>query len=774
MAETLNRDDLKNLTKEYERLKKLQAELNAEKSKGVFADKEAIKETAKLLNLTNGRIDRMGQLRGKTKEVYNEYRGLYDVSSQITKETNNKAVLLKEANTLAKFQSKGTKVEADIAKQMVGVRKQLLDTSTAEKIQAMDMQDIDKNILQMEDKAKNLKGKSKEQVMAILDNMRGQRDMMGEQQDYLNMEDKIREATIGKLKSAGGGMRQMVTAAKHFGKVLLANPIFLIAAVVVGIIALMKQFVTQSLELRDGLGASVTQAAKLNAELQGARMASLLMGTDVNEIAGELQDTFNNLEGITSENITTLGAMNKLLGIATKDAAAVAREFQVMTGESFETGLNFVKTTASLAKANDVAPGAVMKDIAENSEMFAEFGADGGENIAKAAIQARKLGVNLATTAKIANSLLDFESSIEKEMEASLMIGKQLNFNRARELALSGDVAGATSDIVKQLGGASEIQKMNVLQRRALADSIGVSVDELNRLATGKVELLAPEKSVEEQLLDKLQELIEAMDRFQTFVTDFGNSIVGYYKDILNKIFGESGLGQSISNLATKLFDDIKKIFGGDGTFGEKLGAALATTIVNVVMSLPEIISKLGVGIINGLTGVFVMLTDFSGSLLEGIINALGSLFGADQLGTIIIDVMRGFRDALVLGISNMLQAVIDLVYKIPYVDKLLGDKPVISASQEGRLNNVQTKLEYGSEEAMGDVAKREMGDLTSEQQVQLANAVSTGQVQALNDSLGARLDLEAQEMREMIAVLNAIAKNTGMTQQEIINLTKE
>ena len=774
MAETLNRDDLKNLTKEYERLKKLQAELNAEKSKGVFADKEAIKETAKLLNLTNGRIDRMGQLRGKTKEVYNEYRGLYDVSSQITKETNNKAVLLKEANTLAKFQSKGTKVEADIAKQMVGVRKQLLDTSTAEKIQAMDMQDIDKNILQMEDKAKNLKGKSKEQVMAILDNMRGQRDMMGEQQDYLNMEDKIREATIGKLKSAGGGMRQMVTAAKHFGKVLLANPIFLIAAVVVGIIALMKQFVTQSLELRDGLGASVTQAAKLNAELQGARMASLLMGTDVNEIAGELQDTFNNLEGITSENITTLGAMNKLLGIATKDAAAVAREFQVMTGESFETGLNFVKTTASLAKANDVAPGAVMKDIAENSEMFAEFGADGGENIAKAAIQARKLGVNLATTAKIANSLLDFESSIEKEMEASLMIGKQLNFNRARELALSGDVAGATSDIVKQLGGASEIQKMNVLQRRALADSIGVSVDELNRLATGKVELLAPEKSVEEQLLDKLQELIEAMDRFQTFVTDFGNSIVGYYKDILNKIFGESGLGQSISNLATKLFDDIKKIFGGDGTFGEKLGAALATTLVSVVTSLPEILFKLEVGIRNALIGIFIAVTDFAGSFVEGILNTLGGIFGFDNIGTVVKDIFIGFRDAIVNVFSNILQFVIDMIYKVPFAEKVLGEKPVIGTSAEGQMNAAVGKIDYGSKEAMGDVAKREMGDLNAEQQKQLATAIQQGQVQALNDSLGEKQDKQSEEMREMIMVLNAIAKNTGMTQQEIINLTKE
>ena len=469
--------DLKRLTKEFETIKKLQADLNAEKDKGNKADKEALKNIANLLNLANGRVDKMGQLRGKTKEVYNEYKGLLDVSSSITKDTNNRGALLKEANELAKFQGKGTKMEADISKQMVGVRKQLLNTSTAEKIQSMDMAGIDKEILEIEDRSKDLRGESQKKVMTLLGNMKTQRKMLGEQQDYLNMEDKIRDATIGKLKTMSGGMRQMIMAAKNFAKVMLANPIFLLAAVIVGLIALMKKFVTDSLALRDGLGASVTQAASLNAELQGARMEAFLMGYDVNQIAGELQETFGTLEGVTSENVRTLGQFEKILGIATKDAAAVAREFQVMSGESFDTGLNFVKTTAELAKANKVAPGMVMKDIAENSEMFAEFGKDGGQNLAKAAVQARKLGVSLGTTAKIANSLLDFESSIEKEMEASMMIGRQLNFNRARELALSGDVAGATADIVKQLGGASEIQKMNVLQRRALADSIGVSVD---------------------------------------------------------------------------------------------------------------------------------------------------------------------------------------------------------------------------------------------------------------------------------------------------------
>ena len=109
-----------------------------------------------------------------------------------------------------------------------------------------------------------------------------------EQQEYLNAENQLRDATIGKLESMKGGMTRMITQAKLFTKALMANPIFLLAAVIVGLIALMKKFVTDTFALRDGLGASVTQAASLNKELQGARMEAFLMGYDVNQIAGEL------------------------------------------------------------------------------------------------------------------------------------------------------------------------------------------------------------------------------------------------------------------------------------------------------------------------------------------------------------------------------------------------------------------------------------------------------------------------------------------------------
>ena len=77
------------------------------------------------------------------------------------------------------------------------------------------------------------------------------------------------------------------------------------------------------------------------------------------------------------------------------------------------------------------------------------FSEDGGDNLAKAAVQARALGLSLDTTSKIAEGLLDFEQSITKEVEASVLIGRQLNFQKARELALNNDIEGAITNVVR-------------------------------------------------------------------------------------------------------------------------------------------------------------------------------------------------------------------------------------------------------------------------------------------------------------------------------------
>ena len=88
--------------------------------------------------------------------------------------------------------------------------------------------------------------------------------------------------------------------------------------------------------------------------------------------------------------------------------------------------------------------------------------------------------MELEQVAKAGESLLNFEQSIEKELEAELLLGKQLNLERARLAALTGDYETLTREINKNVGDFSDFTKLNVLQQKALASAVGLTVDELS------------------------------------------------------------------------------------------------------------------------------------------------------------------------------------------------------------------------------------------------------------------------------------------------------
>ena len=136
--------------------------------------------------------------------------------------------------------------------------------------------------------------------------------------------------------------------------------------------------------------------------------------------------------------------------------------------------------------------------------MFAEFSRDGGEALQRASVNANKLGLNLSTVGKISEKLLDFEGSITSELEAQVLTGKSLNLDRARQLALLGETDRLLDEVIKQVGSEAELARMNAIERRSLANAIGVSVGELNKLAqTGGVESVAQQQLTVLQSIDK-------------------------------------------------------------------------------------------------------------------------------------------------------------------------------------------------------------------------------------------------------------------------------
>ena len=101
----------------------------------------------------------------------------------------------------------------------------------------------------------------------------------------------------------------------------------------------------------------------------------------------------------------------------------------------------------------------------------------------------------MKTVHGVAESLLDFQSSIAAEMEASVILGRNLNLQRARELALLGDTSAMMDNILNQLGGEAEWNALNVLQRKSLSKALGMNVIQMQKLVSAQDKSVVQQKS---------------------------------------------------------------------------------------------------------------------------------------------------------------------------------------------------------------------------------------------------------------------------------------
>ena len=91
--------------------------------------------------------------------------------------------------------------------------------------------------------------------------------------------------------------------------------------------------------------------------------------------------------------------------------------------------------------------------------------------------------LELSNVASIADSLLNFEDSITKQMEAEVLLGRELNLEKAREMVFNNDIAGAMQEI-SQLVSPEEFNAMDAVRREALAAATGLDAAALSSYET--------------------------------------------------------------------------------------------------------------------------------------------------------------------------------------------------------------------------------------------------------------------------------------------------
>jgi hypothetical protein len=217
--------------------------------------------------------------------------------------------------------------------------------------------------------------------------------------------------------------------------------------------------------------------------------------------------------------------------------------------------------------------------------------------LAEAVVKSKQFGINLDQASQISNALLQFEDSISSELEAELLLGKSLNFEKARALALEGKTADAAAEVLKEVKSSEEFGKLNVIQQEALAKAVGMTKDEL----AGSL--------IEREALNNLSEFEgkTAKERYDDAVKQYG--VEGARKKLGKDALADQFEQQSLQERFNDTIEKLKEIF-----------VSLVTPLMPVLDLFAAILKP--VGYIAGLLGQMVKYTMQLGKYILPVIAA--------------------------------------------------------------------------------------------------------------------------------------------------------
>lgn len=213
--------------------------------------------------------------------------------------------------------------------------------------------------------------------------------------------------------------------------------------------------------------------------------ASLITTTNIINQAVSATEQFGINAAVLFDNInlTEAAELSNLLGLTAQEANNLALASQSV-GQSLNIAVeNAIKqvNAVNATRKSAVSQKVVFQDIANiSSDLLVAFNGQ-VDLLAEAAAEARALGLNLSQVNKIADSLIDIESSLTKEIEAQAILGVDINLDRARSLALTDNLSGLVKELRdnEQLLGA--FVQGNRIERQVAAEVLGMSVEEMGK-----------------------------------------------------------------------------------------------------------------------------------------------------------------------------------------------------------------------------------------------------------------------------------------------------
>lgn len=451
-----------------------------------------------------------------------------------------------------------------------------------------------------------------------------------------------------KIDATKSSLSGLGAAFKNIGQQAITglfNPANLTLMVFTQMISALKSVDTGAGDMAKGMNMTYSEALGVRRELGGIAAAS----SDVALNTKGLQETYmaigNTLGSnamINEEDLKTFTKLREQAGL-TNDELMGIQKLSLVNGKTLESNTKEILGAAAAYNVKNklaLNEKTILKDVNLASASLKLSLGGSADQIAIAASKAREFGVNLQQAEAMSQSLLNFESSIENELSAELITGRDLNLERARGLALNGDTAAAAAEIAKQVGNSTQFGKMNVIQQEAIAKAAGM---ERNELA---------QSLIDREALSKLsvKDAKTAQEAYNTLKAQ------GKSEEEITKILGDKKLAnmyeqQSVQERFNNSIEKLKEIF-----------VSLATPVLEIVSPFAKLVGWLAESkvLLASISGLMAGIAAYNVIITANKVIQEGLAIRANALAA--ISLARAIGIAVANSIANPLAAAVGLV----------------------------------------------------------------------------------------------------------------
>ena len=313
----------------------------------------------------------------------------------------------------------------------------------------------------------------------------------------------------------------------------------------------------QTVAIQKSMGLSGREAAAFRREMANAALetgTTAVNSNDTLKTIGELNAQFGTASRLLGKQgiVGEMALLAKTTGLSAESQASFA-------AFTLKAGMHASEVTRQARRAVVAAENEfgvrldINKTLDEAGQITGVIRANLGFNIiaiSGAIAKAKQFGMTLQDLAGISANLLNFQSSIEAELTAELFTGKQLNLERARLFALTGDYKGLTEEIKANAGGELEFARMNVLQKEKLAAALGMSADQMSDMVfkqANLAELAEQARNIgDKDLADSLtkrdiqQQFNDLILKAQTILVDIAAGPIGDFAKTISSLLEDT------------------------------------------------------------------------------------------------------------------------------------------------------------------------------------------------------------------------------------------